>query len=124
MALGTSSFGTILQAASNENNYTNAVANVENYSPVIASEGSPVETAGSIAWGGFDVCEFSTTTPVDYSAYSTPPVETAGSIASSSVGGFTTGGMSGGISCGAVSTASVSTVSSSASCGSSCSYSC
>ena len=121
MALGTSSFGTILQAASNENNYTNAVANVENYSPVIASEGSPVETAGSIAWGGFDVCEFSTPTQVDYTAYSTPPVETAGSIASSAIGGgFTAGGMSGG----AVSTASVSTVSSSGSCGSSCSYSC
>ena len=57
MALGTSSFGTILQTASSENNYTNAVSNVENYSPVIGADSSTVETAGSVAWGGFDVCE-------------------------------------------------------------------
>lgn len=120
MALGTSSFGTILQTASSENNYTNAVSNVENYSPVIGADSSTVETAGSVAWGGFDVCEFSTTTEVDYSAYATSPVETAGSIASASVGGFSTGSISTGT---AVST-SAGAVSSSASTGSSCSYSC
>ena len=117
MALGTSSFGTILQSASTENNYTNAVANVDNYSPVIGADSSAVETAGSIAWGGFDVCEFSNPTEVDYSAYTTPPVETAGSIASAPVTGFSAGAISTGCATASVSTSSVST-------GGSCSYSC
>lgn len=116
MALGSSSFGTILQS-SFENAYTNNVSTVENYSPIIGADTSSVETAGSIAWGGFDVCELSTTTEVDYSAYSTPPVETAGSIASASVSGFSTASFSTTSSVASVSTSSCST-------GSSCSYSC
>ncbi len=116
MALGSSSFGTILQSSSSENAYTNNVSTVENYSPIIGSASSSVETAGSIAWGGFDVCDLSTTTEVDYTAYATPPVETAGSIASANTSGFSSASFS---------TASVSSVStSSCSTGSSCSYSC
>ncbi len=119
MALGTSSFGTILQSSQPENHYTNTVDTVDNYSPVIGAGSSAVETAGSIAWGGFDVCEFSTTTEVDYSAYTTPPVETAGSIASASPASFSTGYSS---ACAASSTTASASVSTST--GSSCSYSC
>lgn len=111
MALGSSSFGTILQA-SVENHQVNNV-NGENVAEVATNYNS-VETAGSIAWGGFDVCEFSTTTEVDYTAYTTPPVETAGSIASASTGAFVSAPVS------SVSVASVSTSST----GCSCSYSC
>lgn len=115
MALGSSSFGTILQPTS-ENTYTNNISAVESYSPIIGADTSSVETAGSIAWGGFDVCDLSTTTEVDYTAYTTPPVETAGSIASAATSGFSTASFS---------TASVASVStSSCSTGSSCSYSC
>ena len=117
MALGTSSFGTILQPASTENQYTNAVSNVDNYSPIIGADSSAVETAGSIAWGGFDVCDFSNPTQVDYTAYATPPVETAGSIASAPATSFSTGSIGTSIASASVSTSSAST-------GSSCSYSC
>ncbi len=115
MALGTSSFGTILQSTSSENNYTNTVSNVDNYSPIIGAESSAVETAGSIAWGGFDICEFSNPTEVNYAAYTTAPVETAGSIASAPSTSFSTGGLS---------TSVTSTSTSTSSSGSSCSYSC
>lgn len=89
MALGTSSFGTILQASS-ENFFANNNTNVDNAQTVASTTAvtNPVETAGSIAWGGFDVCELSTTTTVDYAAYTTAPVETAGSIASAPIGSF------------------------------------
>ena len=85
MALGSSSFGTILQSTA-ENHTVNNI-NGENVAEV-ATNYNPVETAGSIAWGGFDVCEFSTSTEVDYTAYTTAPVETAGSIASAPIGSF------------------------------------
>ena len=91
MALGSSSFGTILQA-SVENHQVNNV-NGENVAEVATNYNS-VETAGSIAWGGFDVCEFSTTTEVDYTAYTSAPVETAGSIASAPIGSFANAGAS------------------------------
>lgn len=119
MALGTSSFGTILQASS-ENFFVNN-ANIDNTQTVASTTAvaNPVETAGSIAWGGFDVCELSTTTAVDYTAYTTAPVETAGSIASAPIGSF-----------GSVGTTSVTTVSVASSAPStsvstgSCSYCC
>ncbi len=116
MALGSSSFGTILQASS-ENFFVNNT-NADNTQAVAAATVSnPVETAGSIAWGGFDVCELSTTTAVDYTAYTTAPVETAGSIASAPIGSFA--------SVGATTSApvSVATTTSSVSV-STCSYSC
>jgi hypothetical protein len=114
MALGTSSFGTILQASS-ENFFVNN-ANIDNTQTVASTTAvaNPVETAGSIAWGGFDVCELSTTTAVDYTAYTTPPVETAGSIASATTGSYTSTPVI------SVSVASVSTSTS----GCACSYSC
>jgi len=120
MALGSSSFGTILQASA-ENHTVNNI-NGDNVAEVAANY-NPVETAGSVAWGGFDVCEFSTTTEVDYTAYATAPVETAGSIASAApIGSFASVA-------GTASTASVSVASagvSSASCAttSTCSFSC
>ena len=113
MALGSSSFGTILQSSADNVYATNSEA-VQN----IAAANIPVETAGSIAWGGFDVCELSTTTEVDYTAYSTPPVETAGSIASAPIGSFASN------SCASVSVASVSTSAPSTSSACCCSYSC
>ena len=116
MALGSSSFGTILQNNTENNLFINNTANVENNSNVFSTaNATPVETAGSIAWGGFDVCELSTTTEVDYTAYTSAPVETAGSIACSApIGSFA--------SVASTPTASVSVSAPSVSC--SCSYSC
>ena len=112
MALGTSSFGTILQSSS-ENMFVNN--NVDTNAAPSMANAIPVETAGSIAWGGFDVCELSTTTEVDYTAYTSAPVETAGSIACSApIGSFA--------SVASTPTASVSVSDPSVSC--SCSYSC
>ena len=90
MALGSSSFGTIINPT--ENNFF--AANAPSDSAQVANSviTSPVETAGSIAWGGFDVCELSTTTEVDYTAYTSAPVETAGSIASAPIGSFANAG--------------------------------
>ena len=118
MALGSSSFGTILQS--------NSELHATNINPeaikAIASNNIPVETAGSIAWGGFDICDLSSTTEVDYTAYTSAPVETAGSIASAApIGSFA----SNAVSSSGVSVASVSTTVSAPSCSNcSCSYSC
>lgn len=121
MALGSSSFGTILQNNTENNLFINNTANVENNSNVFnTANATPVETAGSIAWGGFDVCELSTTTEVDYTAYTSAPVETAGSIATAApIGSFAS--TAGTVSVASVATASVSSAPST-SC--SCSYSC
>ena len=118
MALGSSSFGTILQPTA-ENHTVNNV-NGDNVAEVAANY-NPVETAGSIAWGGFDVCEFSTTTEVDYTAYTTAPVETAGSIASAPIGSFASVGTTTSTASVSVASASVSTSCASTS---TCSFSC
>lgn len=116
MALGSSSFGTIINPTENNFFASNVTPETSQLANSVIS--APVETAGSIAWGGFDVCELSTTTEVDYTAYTSAPVETAGSIASAPIGSFANTGSA------TVSVASVSVASAPASSGSSCSYSC
>lgn len=118
MALGSSSFGTIINPS--ENNFFVNNTNIDSGQTLGSVMSNPVETAGSIAWGGFDVCELSTTTEVDYTAYTSAPVETAGSIASAPVGSFANAGAPIGAT---VSVASAS-VSSSSAAPCSCSYSC